>query len=156
MLWWYDHIPLVEDVINYYFYWKWSLYLVLPNIFSMKYIPPSLLQSKTIAIATWGHSGQEVITVTSQTSQSIATNFNFFGYSSYSHLSISIHTYSWVDPLLWYGCRHTLEHSDLYAHPQELDAERLHKKFNRCCYYWILSLLISTLYNYNRVLYEVM
>ncbi len=43
---------------------------------------------------------------------------------------LSFHN-SWVDPLLWFGCRHTLEQSDLYAHPQEADSERLLGRFNR-------------------------
>ena len=39
--------------------------------------------------------------------------------------------YSWVDPLLWTGCRRSLVQSDLYAHPPECDSLYLHDKFSR-------------------------
>ena len=43
----------------------------------------------------------------------------------------SHHPYSWADPLFWLGLRRSLEQSDLYAHPSEVDSEKLLKRFNR-------------------------
>ena len=39
---------------------------------------------------------------------------------------------SWVDSLLWLGCRRDLEQTDLFAHPGEAASEKLLKNFNRC------------------------
>ena len=36
-----------------------------------------------------------------------------------------------MDPLFWYGCRHDLNQSDLYAHPSEADSQKLHLDFDR-------------------------
>jgi ATP-binding cassette subfamily C (CFTR/MRP) protein 4 len=37
----------------------------------------------------------------------------------------------WIDPLMWLGWRNDIKQEDLYVHPQEVDAERLLKKFNK-------------------------
>ena len=39
---------------------------------------------------------------------------------------------SWLEPLFWIGYRRkSLQAEDLYAHPQEVDSQRLLKDFNR-------------------------
>lgn len=38
---------------------------------------------------------------------------------------------SWVEPFFWVGCRHGLDQTDLYAHPDEAGSEKLLNTFNR-------------------------
>ena len=42
-----------------------------------------------------------------------------------------MHLHSWADSLFRLGCRRSLDQSDLFAHPVEVDSERLLNSFNR-------------------------
>jgi ATP-binding cassette subfamily C (CFTR/MRP) protein 4 len=44
--------------------------------------------------------------------------------------------FTWIDPLMWLGWRNDIKQEDLYVHPQEVDAERLLRKFNK---YWAVE-----------------
>ena len=48
-----------------------------------------------------------------------------------AHYYSALNNYSWIDPLFWYGFRHTLQHKDLYSHPAEADSKYLLKTFHR-------------------------
>lgn len=45
--------------------------------------------------------------------------------------------FCWLDQFIWYGFKHILQHSDLYAHPSEADSRYLLDKFSR---YWDVEL----------------
>ena len=54
---------------------------------------------------------------------------------------------SWVDPLLWFGARNTLQHEDLYAHPPEADSKYLLHKFNKWDYFPVIPVQLVCLFS---------
>ena len=44
---------------------------------------------------------------------------------------VYVYLHSWADSLFRLGCRRSLDQSDLFVHPEEVDSERLLNSFNR-------------------------
>lgn len=57
--------------------------------------------------------------------------FFCMGYTSYPIILHELFFTSWVDSLFYQGWQRDLEFSDLYAHPIEVDSEKLDRKLDR-------------------------